>query len=546
MAAAAAAAAAVSDANPFFQEFEATFVSHSVGMRIRKTHDIPVVHELVKTPSGEESPAALAGVPPAAVLIAVAGEHTLRLRYEECIGRISARGRPITLAFRQLHAAIDRGATRRYWQGYLRLKTGDSVWTGLFYVLREDGSFSSFPSKDIEGQTPVKMMRVGGDCTLIHGESLKQFLGGDTAVSGGSGGGGGGSGSSGGGGGSGGGSGSGGGGGSGVHETGGGGGAGAVGAGAGGDAWWLECFAVLAPDGLQLFRAPSPSARLDWVSAFAVVTTAHELGLCKTPPPPPPRPPSPTTTAATAGAAREEESPVAPASSRFGRWGYRGARKSEPEAAEEEDQGGGWGETAAIGGRVAAAGVRGRVTASPPKSVMQGFLRKRAAARSWGSSEGWEYRWVVLRDDGRLLWYLSAPADPWEVPNGYLCLRGARVSFSEGALLRNHLREDEVRGGRLCPFLVDVIEHGDGESGGDQAALQQAQWQQQQQQQQQQQEQLRRRRGRGQQQEARPPDRPAILSSEQPQQQQEGERRVVFLSTWGTEERAEWVEALSK
>ncbi|CAN0401606.1 unnamed protein product, partial [Ectocarpus sp. 12 AP-2014] len=177
-------AASVSDANPYFQEFEATFVSHSVGMRIRKTHDIPVVHELVKTPSGEESPAALAGVPPAAVLIAVAGEHTLRLRYEECIGRISARGRPITLAFRQLHAAIDRGAPRRYWQGYLRLKTGDSVWTGLFYVLREDGSFSSFPSKDIQGQTPVKMMRVGGDCTLIHGESLKQFLGGDTAVSG--------------------------------------------------------------------------------------------------------------------------------------------------------------------------------------------------------------------------------------------------------------------------------------------------------------------------------------------------------------------------
>lgn len=34
---------------------------------------------------------------------------------------------------------------------------GDSVWTGLFYVLREDGSFSSFPSKDIRGQTPVKV-----------------------------------------------------------------------------------------------------------------------------------------------------------------------------------------------------------------------------------------------------------------------------------------------------------------------------------------------------------------------------------------------------
>lgn len=40
--------------------------------------------------------------------------------------RISGRGRPITLAFRQLHAAIDgRREARRYWQGYLRLKTGE-------------------------------------------------------------------------------------------------------------------------------------------------------------------------------------------------------------------------------------------------------------------------------------------------------------------------------------------------------------------------------------------------------------------------------------
>lgn len=38
-----------------------------------------------------------------------------------------------------------------------RTTTGDSVWTGLFYVLREDGSFSSYPSKDIEGHTPVKV-----------------------------------------------------------------------------------------------------------------------------------------------------------------------------------------------------------------------------------------------------------------------------------------------------------------------------------------------------------------------------------------------------
>ncbi|CAN0373300.1 unnamed protein product, partial [Laminaria digitata] len=76
------------------------------------------------------------------------------------------------------------GEARRYWQGYLRLKTGDSVWTGSFYVLREDGSLSSYASKDIQGQTPVKVLRVGSDCTVIHGDTYKQFLGGDTAFSG--------------------------------------------------------------------------------------------------------------------------------------------------------------------------------------------------------------------------------------------------------------------------------------------------------------------------------------------------------------------------
>lgn len=51
------------------------------------------------------------------------------------IRRISGRGRPITLAFRQLHAAIDAEEARRYWQGYLRLKTGEAwgveeTWEG--------------------------------------------------------------------------------------------------------------------------------------------------------------------------------------------------------------------------------------------------------------------------------------------------------------------------------------------------------------------------------------------------------------------------------
>lgn len=40
----------------------------------------------------------------------------------------------------------------------LLFSPGDSVWTGSFYVLREDGSLSSYASKDIQGQTPVKVI----------------------------------------------------------------------------------------------------------------------------------------------------------------------------------------------------------------------------------------------------------------------------------------------------------------------------------------------------------------------------------------------------
>lgn len=76
--------------------------------------------------------------------------------------------------------------------------------------------------------------RVGSDCTVIHGETLRQFFGGDASVfgpcGGASGAGGGGAGPNGGGG---------------VGGGGGGGGGGdAGGAGVGSHAWWLECFAV--------------------------------------------------------------------------------------------------------------------------------------------------------------------------------------------------------------------------------------------------------------------------------------------------------------
>lgn len=193
-------------------------------------------------------------------------------------------------------------------------------------------------------------------------------------------------------------------------------------------------FKVLAPDGLQLFRAPSPSGRLDWVAAFAVVATVHELGIWKTPPLPPQSPPSPTSGSRDApqlageGAGAEvggaiEKDDTAGATKSGARWGFgvrteretgRGAKiekgqgerekcedGNNEEEGEGEDQGGAWGETAAIGGRIAAAGGTsgggGAKVTAPPRSVMQGFLRKRAVGRLWGASEGWEYRWVVLR-----------------------------------------------------------------------------------------------------------------------------------------------------
>ncbi|CAM9426723.1 unnamed protein product, partial [Sphacelaria rigidula] len=306
--------------------------------------------------------------------------------YQTTRDRISARGRPLTLAFRQLHAAIDPGESRRYWQGYLRLKTGDSVWTGLFYVLREDGSFSSYPSKDIEGHTPVKTVRVGSDCAVVHGETLRQFLGRDAAVLGPGGGGGGGGGTIGGGGGA---IGSGGGA-SGSGGGGGGGGGVGDGAGGGGHAWWLQCFAVLAPSGLQLFRAPTPSARLEWVTALAVVATAHDLNLGE----------NKDKHHQQQQQQQQQQQPPRSLSdsSRFplstSKAQHEHSHLSSAPDNDDSGSGVGEGETAAVGGvRVGA----GEGASASSKRVMQGFLRKKRAGRSWGVAEEWPYRWVVLR-----------------------------------------------------------------------------------------------------------------------------------------------------
>lgn len=67
-----------------------------------------------------------------------------------CLRRISGRGRPITLAFRQLHAAVDPEDSRRYWQGFLRLKTGLILYNRIAVCIY---SKRSIPT-DMEQCTP--------------------------------------------------------------------------------------------------------------------------------------------------------------------------------------------------------------------------------------------------------------------------------------------------------------------------------------------------------------------------------------------------------
>ena len=67
---------------------------------------------------------------------------------------------------------------------------------------------------------------------------------------------------------------------------------------------------------------------------------------------------------------------------------------------EDEERGRGFEETVAVGGRKTAGGGGGGTAGASglaPRTVMQGFLKKRVAGRLWVASEGWEYRWVVLR-----------------------------------------------------------------------------------------------------------------------------------------------------
>lgn len=177
---------------------------------------------------------------------------------------------------------------------------------------------------------------------------------------------------------------------------------------------------ILAPDeGIQVFRAPTPSARLDWVAALAIVATAHDLGIWK----PLKEISTPSSSAERVEGGGNHAGGAANDESKCGNGSDSGIRQGENEGAiyvvrrslglsnkrrtnrrgvgevqgepreymrqkrEEEEE---WGRTEAVGGEETTNGPAARI-------VMQGFLKKRMAGRLWAVWEGWEYRWVVLR-----------------------------------------------------------------------------------------------------------------------------------------------------
>lgn len=180
---------------------------------------------------------------------------------------------------------------------------------------------------------------------------------------------------------------------------------------------------ILAPDeGIQVFRAPTPSARLDWVAALAIVATAHDLGIWKplreTSPPPRSTERAEGGGNHAGGAERkcgngsdsgivqgEDGGAIYVVRRSLGLGGKRrmngrevggvqegggGPREYMLQQREEEEEEEEWGRTEAVGGE-------GRTDGPAARIVMQGFLKKRMAGRLWAAWEGWEYRWVVLR-----------------------------------------------------------------------------------------------------------------------------------------------------
>lgn len=87
-------------------------------------------------------------------------------------------------------------------------------------------------------------------------------------------------------------------------------------------------------------------------------------------------------------------------------------------------------------------------------------------------------------------------------------------------------------GGNLCPFVVDANAKGHHPEGRRQGEPHDPA--------------LRHRQQQQQQKSHLAPSSAATTTAQQQQHEQQQERRIIFLSAWGTQERAEWVDALSR
>eukprot|EP00611_Tribonema_gayanum_P008613 TRINITY_DN1821_c0_g1_i2.p1 TRINITY_DN1821_c0_g1~~TRINITY_DN1821_c0_g1_i2.p1 ORF type:complete len:1318 (-),score=394.48 TRINITY_DN1821_c0_g1_i2:1168-5121(-) len=363
----------LTDANPFFQEFTHTFTDQNLGMRIRKVNGMAIVQELVRTRHGFKAACEKSRVPIGALIVAVNRDRVFAQGYEETVSRVKTTSRPLVVTFRQLHAAEDPEQPRRYWQGYLRCKAGDQLWTGRFYVLTEDGCLRSYPGKDITATPPVETVVVG-DSTIVHGDALRQFAGrllddDDGLV-------------------------------------------------------WAQTFALLLQEQLLFFRADSTEAKLDWVAALTVLHLVRELQLD----------PLPATKDTHQQQQQQQQQPRSRAGSEATALHTNAPASGVPSSESSPNAGNtvAIGTQQRPAANCIKAGYLHKRSGSKLWDTTPLHMAKTAI-----KLQPWNSRWVALLDDGRLLWHRAPPADAMEVPSGQLLLRGAAVSCAETDMLKH-------------------------------------------------------------------------------------------------------------
>ena len=150
---------ALANRTPYFQEFHTVLRENALGLLMRPLNDHAIVFGLrrpdkalhKKDDEDEDMMAAeKAGVRVGSILVAVNGSR-LAAGFDEAIAKVKSAGRPVTLGFRLLHPVSDPGLkARRLWQGYLFFRFSmERVWTGRFYVLRDDGQLRAYAGKDL-------------------------------------------------------------------------------------------------------------------------------------------------------------------------------------------------------------------------------------------------------------------------------------------------------------------------------------------------------------------------------------------------------------